>query len=118
MENAFLPLADTLFGQGTLTSPTAHAGIASTAVPPAGRYHIKIRYILTGTAETALSNIELNINGSNATSGFPSLSGSGWAELNFFITLNGTNIVRVANTAAATTGAVYSASIMATRLGP
>lgn len=98
-----------------MTTPAANGAIA-TILPPAGKYHVKVRYALTGTAETALNNVQIKANGAGVIGTLPSLTGSGWNEVEFYVTCNGTNQLIVAAIAGGTTGAIYSAQIVATKM--
>jgi hypothetical protein len=115
VEQAYLPSADSLIAGGSVTSPGA-AGVIATITPPAGKYRVLIRYNITGTAETQLNNLSLNANAANLTGTLPTITGSGWHEVEVFLTLDGINPVRVRASAAATTGAVYSASLAISKL--
>ena len=118
MQRGFLPSADTLVGGGSVTSPGSHGTICLIAAPPAGKYRIRIRYALTGTAETALSNVELAANGGTPYTGLPSLTGAGFNEAEFYLTLNGSASVNLRATAAAVAGAIYTGQIVLTQLYP
>lgn len=116
MEQAFEPIADSKLGAGSTTSPAAGATIAQ-VVPVAGRYHCRARYAISGTAETLLQNVSIAWNGVSQISTIPSISGSGWNEIDLGqVTLDGTHAFAIKATALATTGAVYSAIVIATEM--
>ena len=117
MELAFMGIADSLIGGGSTTAPGAH-GVIGTQIAnvPVGKYRCKVRYALSGTAETALSNLEINANGGTPFTGLPTITGSGWNEIEFDLTVTSISAFRAASTAAATAGAVYSCVYTLTRL--
>jgi hypothetical protein len=111
---------NTLTGAGTATAPGAGAAIASIAAPPPGVYKVCLTIVLSGTAETALTNLRLRENGNTVATALPSLSAAaGPVNLTFDrveVNEGGGNLDVIA-IAAATAGAIYTVVINATRIG-
>jgi hypothetical protein len=114
VEPAFIPASDSVIGGGSITSPGANTTIAQASLPTAGKSKILIHYCLSGTAETNLANVSVVVNGSAIVTSLPTITGSGWHEIELYVYTTGTVYVR--SQSAATSGAVYSASVSVTRL--
>lgn len=101
-----------------MLTPAASASFSGTLTPPAGIYSIRFWYALSGTAETTLNNVRFKANNLNFITTMPSTSGAGWIPGWIErITLDGTHGINLAAGALATTGAVYSGIVIATRIG-
>jgi hypothetical protein len=102
---------------GSVTAPGAGAAIASIAALPPGVYEVRVHATLTGTAETALQNLRLRENG-NTLYTLPSLSTFAltWIFPRVEVNEGGGNLDLIA-IAAATAGAIYNATLIATRIG-
>ena len=90
--------------------------MTSGSAPGAGKYEIRLYYIITGAAETAAQNVQLAVNG--VTYNFPT------AGQNIFysfvipmLTLNGVNTVRLITAANAAASTVYTGNLQITRIG-
>jgi hypothetical protein len=108
---------NTLVAQASSVAPGAAAVVASIAAPPAGIYDVEVHLALTGTAETALSNLRLRENATNLYV-LPSLSAVSLrlrfprVEVN-----NGGGNLDVQAIAAAAGGSIYNVVLIATRIG-
>lgn len=121
MEQAFVPVADTIGAGGSVTSPAGNGAIANLTLPapPAGqtaKYRCKAHLALTGTAETTLANALLKFAGTQFISNIPTLTGAGFIEIEFFVTITATGALILAATSAAVAGAIYTGHIVATRI--
>ena len=111
----------TLVATGSVTAPGAGADVAQIADVPSGLYEVRVIIALTATAETALRNLRLREGGRTIADALPSLSG-----LNVLITLPRVEInpdtaddlvdLDLIAIAAGTAGAVYNATLIATRI--
>jgi hypothetical protein len=112
-------IENSLSALGTATAPAAGSAIASIAavnITP-GVYRLDLYFQLSGTAETAVNNLQLNLNGANFTQA-PS-AGTNTTLQRFTVPrvyLNGTSAARVQAAANATAGSVYTVTLIATRL--
>jgi hypothetical protein len=81
MESAFIPAADSLASAGSVTAPNGNV-TALSGTPTPGRYRVVAVVVLTGTAETLLTNLRLRQNG--AVVGLvPTVSGAGAVKVVF-----------------------------------
>lgn len=110
---------NTLTNSGSATAPGAGAAIATITAPPAGVYKVNVTIVLSGTAETALTNLRLRENAATIATALPSLSAAaGPVNLCFDrveVNDGGGNLDVIA-IAAATAGSVYSVVLQATRI--
>jgi hypothetical protein len=102
---------------GSVTAPGAGVAIATITAPPPGVYEVRVYATLTGTAETALQNLRLRENGATLYT-LPSLStfALAWVFPRVEVNEGGGNLDLIA-VAAATAGAIYNATLIATRIG-
>lgn len=111
-------IAAPLVAANSATAPGAGSAFCTLSAPPAGTYKIKFAWALAGTAETALANVRVKLNGTNYLTPMMSLSGTGRMETVLEnVTLDGLNAVQLVAVAAATAGAVYLGEIVAIRTG-
>lgn len=134
MQLSAAPASDTLIQKGVATSPSAGANIANIQINSAagtgdvglgtgdigpGKWLITLQYCLTGTAETALTNLQILSGAFTNITGIPTISGSGWNTISLVRTVapwSGNINILVQPTANATTGAVYSVIITVSRI--
>jgi hypothetical protein len=113
------PLAASLVGAGSVTSPGVNAAIASAGNNwPVGLYDVELWWSITGTAETQPLNMQLAVNGggSPVTTALPSLPGVYRMSFTAEVIAAGSPQVWLRSQAAATAGAVYTAILRATRI--
>jgi hypothetical protein len=106
---------------GTVTAPSAFTSIAGVTSLPAGTYAVTAYYNITGTLTSAeTNNLRINANGANL--GFipvPEQLPSG-QQNNVYqcqVTLTGTSSILLQNIAAGGVAAVYTGSLVVTRIG-
>lgn len=105
---------------GQVTTPAAAAAIATigSGSLPAGQYEVRYGFMLSGTAEALTANLRLRKASTTVVNLLPSITGA--APVTGVIprlTLDGTQSLSIQAIALATTGAIYSAWITATRVG-
>jgi hypothetical protein len=109
--------ANSLVATGTVTAPGVNGVIASIVAPPEGVYEVVVHIALTGTAETALTNLSLRENAQSVAT-LPSLSTIAMRIVIPQIEVNpGGGNLNVVAVAAATAGAIYNVTLIATRIG-
>lgn len=109
--------ADSALAAGTAAAPGAGAAVASLAgLVVGGVYKVRASLTLTGTAETQLANGRIRQNGVTIGA-VPTLSGAGQHVVELpRVTVGANGTVDVTAIATATAGAIYTASIAATRV--
>jgi hypothetical protein len=106
---------------GTVTGPSAFTSIAGVTSLPAGTYAVTAYYNITGTLTSAeTNNLRINANGANL--GFipvPEQLPSGQVNdvYQCQVTLTGTSSILLQNIAAGGAAAVYTGSLVVTRVG-
>jgi hypothetical protein len=106
----------------TVTSPGAGAAIATTASLPAGTYDIEVTSFIGGTtvATTEINNMRLLVGGTAITRIINPVSGTTGSTTNAKVSvravLASSGTAQVVAVAAATTGAIYGANIVARRI--
>jgi hypothetical protein len=109
--------ANTLVATGSVTAPGATGVIASIAAPPEGVYDVAVHIALTGTAETALTNLRLRENATSVAV-LPSIPAIAMRVVLPQVEVNsGGGNLDVVAIAAATAGAIYNVTLIATRTG-
>lgn len=116
MSSSRSALADTVVAAGTATTPAANAAIATIAAPGVGNYYIQVRFFMSGTAETAATNLELR-HGATVVGkvGFTNNTTLQVTEFDQIGVAAG-EAITVNATVLATTSAIYNALILATRV--
>lgn len=120
MQRAITPSAPSIAAASVSTAPAANALLAQLGgftAAQAGQYYLTYKWLLTGTAEVALSNLQLVVNSAPIIT-LPTISGSGWAEADVYAEIPAGQFCYFKVVANATAGAVYSAQIVATMLSP
>jgi hypothetical protein len=109
--------ANSLVATGSVTAPGVTGVIASIAAPPEGVYEVVVHVALTGTAETALTNLRLRENATvRRGPAFLSTIAMRIVIPQVEVNAGGGNLDVVA-IAAATAGAIYNVTLIATRIG-
>jgi hypothetical protein len=109
--------ANSLVATGSVTAPGVNGVIASIVAPPEGVYEVAVHIALTGTAETALANLSLRENATSVAN-LPSLSTFAQRIEIPQVEVNaGGGNLNVVAIAAATAGAIYNVTLVATRVG-
>ena len=106
--------SQSLQANGTATTPTAGSAIATITTPPAGTYRVRLTYQLSGTAETLVKNLRLS--GTTLNTDFETLGTSVNNVVVDAMTMDGATSIVAKAVALATTGAVYTVTLVATRL--
>jgi hypothetical protein len=107
---------DSLVASATVTTPAANQVIAQIVAPPPGVYKVTVELTLTGTAETQAANARLRQN-ATAVATLPTVSGAAVTPPVVLARLTVTaGNIDVQAIALATTGAIYTAVITATRV--
>lgn len=107
-------IADTLAAASTQAAPGATTVQAAISTPPVGVYDVTVTISLTGTAETALTNLQLRQN-AVVVATLPTISAQTITMRFPRVTVAGGNI-DIRTSAAATAGSVYTTTITATRV--
>lgn len=106
---------------GTVTGPSAFTSIAGVTSLPAGIYSVTAYYTISGTLTSAeLNNLRINANGANL--GFipvPEVNPAGQINDTYQanVQLTGTSSILIQNIAAGGAAAVYTATLVVTRIG-
>lgn len=114
--------ATSVTANGKVTTPAAAANIAATPDLAAGTWDIEVTVFIAGTtvANLEMDNTKFNIGVTAVATIIVPVSGTAGATANgvFHIRVNlgGPTPVKVTVAATATTGAIYAASIIATRI--
>lgn len=106
-------------GQATSSAaPGAGASINATLVPDAGVYSARIIIELSGTAETQLANLRLRMNGAVVIAALPTTPGPAPTviDLDRIVTDAPNRNVDLQVVAAATAGAIYTTTVLLTRI--
>lgn len=114
--SGFVPFAppQSLSANGTATTPTAGSAIATIATPPAGTYLVRIYWQMSGTAETLVKNLRLS--GATLNVDFETLTTSFNSATIDAVVMDGVASLVLKAVALATTGSVYTATVVATRV--
>jgi hypothetical protein len=81
-------------------------------------YDVTFCYFLSGTTETALSNVRVRRGTTNIVNTLPSITGAAVAVVRVpRVALDGASALSIQTVAAAVVGAVYNGWIVATRIG-
>lgn len=107
-------VADTIGAIGTAAAPAAAAQAVGLVAVSGRVYKVRVIINLTGTTETALTNLALRQN-AVVISSLPTISGTTQVIEVPRVTATGTTIT-VTVTATATAGSVYTVQIMATQV--
>lgn len=100
----------------TAAAPAGAASLATVTAPEDGVYSVRAYAILTGTAETQLTNLRLLVAGVNKINNLPSVPGFNTAiEIDRIQAKSGDNfVIAVGN--AATAGSIYTTLLLLTRV--
>lgn len=116
----FDPIAPPTVGNsGSVAAPGAGVTFVSIGVPTAtGLYKVTYGYVLTGTAEITLDNVEFLPWGGNPTIRLPSVStaGTGWHYGTIEQIYGGGGGFLLRARVAATAGSIYTGYLLATRI--
>ncbi len=113
-----MPIAQSIAVGGTAGAPGAGSNFVVTgSAPKAGRYRVRVFYVLSGTQETAALNVRLKANGAGVCD-LPTgqTTALNVVDLEVTLDLDGTNTVALGAVAAATGGSVYSGFLILDRL--